>query len=184
MAKLQVQKVNWWHERLADWMLANPDKHLKEAAKEFDVTPTAIYLIHNSDCFQIYWATRTDDYSKALEGQTIERTTALQQKAAAVAEAALEELGDRLTTQGTVIPIGTLLDISKMGLTAAGMTANKKTGAPTVNINLNAVDPTALERARKRIEELHGQKVEEARAREQDAIASGDKLLELKATEV
>lgn len=170
MAQLQVQKVNWWHERLADWMLANPDKVLKDAAKEFNCTPQCIYIIRNSDAFQIYWATRSGDYSDALSNKTLEARSSLAVKAAAVAEAALEELGSRLDTAAVTMPIDQLLDISKMGLNALGYKANSKQQA-SVQVNINAVDSSALQRARERIEQVYGTKVETSNPQTIDAVS-------------
>lgn len=157
MGQLQVQKVGWWHERLADWMIANPHRHLKEAAKEFDVSPVTIYLIKNSDAFAIYWATRSGDFSEALKNKAIDHTTAVMEKTAAVTDQALDALSERLDKQAEVMPIGQLIDISNMGLKALGYKAAKNAPAGAgVQINLGMVDPVALARAREKLKREHG----------------------------
>lgn len=150
--QLQVQKVNWWHERFADWLLANPDKSVKDAAKEFNCSVQTLYIIKNSDSFQIYWATRSGDFSNALQSSTIEAKSAAMEKAAAVAEQALDEIGRRIETIGEVMPMGQLIDISNMGLKSLGYgTKGANNQAPNVTVNFGAVDPAMLERARERL---------------------------------
>ena len=164
MATNQVQKVNWWHERLADWMIANPNKNIKDAAKEFDVTVQALYLIKNSDAFAIYWSTRSGDFSEALKNRAIDHTTAVMEKTAAVTDQALDALSARLESQAEVLPIGQLIDISNMGLKALGYKASKNAPAGAgVVINNFAVNPEALERARSRMKQQYGTEAAEPR---------------------
>lgn len=142
MGQLQVQKVNWWHERLAEWMLANPDKNLKDAAPVFNVTPTAIYLIHNSDAFREYWAKMSGAVSKGIADPIVE-------KCRAAAEVALDELIPKLTLPGTTPEM--LLDTANTMLQRLGYSANAAGGGPAVQVNVNTVDPAALAAARERV---------------------------------
>lgn len=166
MATNQVQKVNWWHERLADWMIANPQANIKDAAKHFDCSVQALYLIKNSDSFAIYWATRSGDFSEALTKKAIDHTTAVMEKTAAVTDQALDALSSRLEKQAEVMPVDQLIDISNMGLKALGYKASKQAGTPGVTINNFAVDPAALERARERIKSQYGTETEKPKALE------------------
>lgn len=161
MAALQIQKINWWHERLADWMIANPEKNLKEAAKEFDVTPQSIYIIKNSDAFQIYWGTRSGDFSKALEQATRDHRTSVSEKAAAVTNQALDALADRLDTTSDVLPIQNLIDISNMGLKHLGYGTKGQQAGGGVNVQVNMVTAEALERARARMKQVYSVEAEE-----------------------
>lgn len=166
MATNQVQKVNWWHERLADWMIANPQANIKDAAKEFNCSVQALYLIKNSDAFAIYWATRSGDFSEALKNKALDHTTAVMEKTAAVTDQALDALGARLANQAEVMPIDQLIDISNMGLKALGYKASKNSSTPGVTINNFAVDPAALERARERIKSQFGTEAEKPKVLE------------------
>ena len=53
MAKsVQIKKLGWWHTAIMEWMLANPDKTLRECAENFDVTQPWLSSVINSDLFQ------------------------------------------------------------------------------------------------------------------------------------
>jgi len=153
MGNTAIKKVNWWHERLADWMIAHPDKQLKEAATYFDVHPQYIYIIHNSDCFKQYWADRSGKTSSEVLADVKDRMLA-------VTEMALDRIADRLDSQGSVMPVDTLVGISALGMKSLGY--GVKAG-PTVVVNNNHVDPALLEQARQRMRERHGIEAAEAR---------------------
>lgn len=142
MGQLQVQKVGWWHERLADWMLANPDKSLKDAAPIFNCTVTTIYLIHNSDAFREHWAKVSGAVSKGIADPIVE-------KCRAAAEVALDELIPKLTLPGTTPEM--LLDTANTLLQRLGYSANANGGGPAVQVNVNTVNPAALAAARERV---------------------------------
>lgn len=142
MGQLQVQKVGWWHERLADWMLANPDKSLKDAAPVFNCTPTTIYLVHNSDAFREYWAKVSGAVSKGVADPIVE-------KCRAAAEMALDELMPKLSLPGTTPEM--LLDTANTLLQRLGYSANAGGGGPAVQVNVNTVNPAALAAARERV---------------------------------
>src|SRR5262245_8940343 len=86
---VQVQKVNWWHERLADYMIAHPDHTLGQIAAVFNKSPVWISIIKNSDVFIDYWKKRSAGHSKAV-------TTDIKAKAFANAEMALDLLSEKL----------------------------------------------------------------------------------------
>jgi hypothetical protein len=97
----QIAKVNHWHERLADWLIANPDKPLSEAAKAFNKTQPWISTVIHSHAFEDYFRLRSEAYSASVLD-----------KAAGVAGQALEALGERLATEAKVLPINTLLEVA------------------------------------------------------------------------
>lgn len=154
----QVQKVGWWHERLADWMLANPQLTLGEAAKHFECSRTHLSIIKNSDAFRIYWATRSGDFSNALVEKATDTLTGIQEKTAAVTEMALDAIAARLETCAEVTPMDQLIDISQMGHKALGYGAKANTPSPTVNVNISTglVSAADLEKAREKALEKFG----------------------------
>lgn len=158
----QVQKVGWWHERLADWMLANPELTLGDAAQHFQCSRSHLSIIKNSDAFRIYWATRSGDYSNALTERSVDILVGIKEKTAAVTEMALDELARRLDTAGEVMSMDHLLDISKMGHKALGYTAQANQQSPTVNVNIatGLVSAADLERAREKALEKFGVRAE------------------------
>ena len=154
----QVQKVGWWHERLADWMLANPQLTLGEAAKHFECSRTHLSIIKNSDAFRIYWATRSGDFSNALVEKATDTLTGIQEKTAAVTEMALDAIAARLETCAEVTPMDQLSDISQMGHKALGYGAKATSQSPTVNVNISTglVSAADLEKAREKALEKFG----------------------------
>jgi hypothetical protein len=158
---IQVKKIGWWHERLADWMVANPEKQLGDAAKHFDCTRAWLSIVKNSDCFKIYWATRSGDFSNALNDKAVDTIMGVKEKVGAVTELALDEIARRLDTQGEVMSTDTLLDITSMGVKSLGYGAKASTPSPTVNVNVGLVSSEALAKARERAQMTFGLKTEE-----------------------
>lgn len=152
MAEQQVQKVNWWHERLADWMILNPDKTLKMAAKDFNVSHAYISIIKNSDSFKVYWAERSSAHSDALTADLISKT-------GAVAEMALDELMGKLAHEPLSAPF--LLQtadtaLRRLGYGVASKQAPESPQAGQVSVNISVVSGEALAAAREKMRKLHG----------------------------
>lgn len=151
MAKsAQIDKVGWWHERLADWMLANPDRTLGEAAREFNCSQAWISIIKNSDSFRIYWELRSTAVSEEVESRTAGTIVGIKEKTAALTELALDQLNARVERNGVVMPVGELLDIAQVGLKSLGYGANKTAAPAAVNVNIGLVDQATLQKARER----------------------------------
>jgi hypothetical protein len=162
MAENQIQKIGWWHERLADWMLANPQLTLGDAAKHFGCTRAWLSVVKNSDCFRIYWATRSGDYSEALVEKSTDMLMGIAEKTAGVTEMALDALAARLETTAEVMTTDHLIDITQMGHKALGYAAKANQQSPTVNVNISTglVSAADLERAREKAMEKFGVKAE------------------------
>jgi hypothetical protein len=171
-----IRTVNWWHERLAEWMLANPEKFIKDAAKEFQTSASYLYQIKNSDAFKIYWQEVSKGVKDDVKKAVVEGAGSLTGRAAAVSTQALDALAVRLDLQAQVMPVDTLIDISNLGLKSLGYAASKNNSAPSVTVNVNAVDPTALARARERMRQQFGLNSEPAN--------EAPKLIEVTAEEV
>jgi hypothetical protein len=152
---VQIQKINWWHERLADWMLANPERSIKEAAPIFNVTVSYLYMLKNTDTFKAYWISRSTGYSSKVEDEAKDDILGLTAKTAGVAEQALDALSSRLASTGDVLPVNTLIDVANMGLKSLGYTANSKTPPAQVNVNVGLVDASALAQARERMRQVY-----------------------------
>lgn len=135
----QIKKVNAWHERLADWLIANPAKTQGEAAKHFGVTQAWLSVVKNSDAFQDYFRQRSDAASAVI-------IHGVKEKMLGAADQAVNELQRRLehpqgfTTQE-------LLDVTD--------TMTKRTMAPQLQaapgvqqLHLHMVPKAALAEAR------------------------------------
>lgn len=154
MGQLQVKKTNWWHERLADWMLANPQCNIKDAAQLFNCHVGTLYLVKNSDAFQVYFRERSDALSSAVSDSTVSALTSLPEKVAALADAALEQLTERVLVKGRDLPVENLTSISDMALRRLGYGAPNAGAqqAPNVTTNVFVANADEVNRARERLE--------------------------------
>ncbi len=119
---IQPAKLNWWYESVADWMLANPDKTLKDCALVFDVTPTWVYTLTKSRPFIDYLDSRRQVYNTLLATGIVEKYTA-------VAEIAIDHLAERLVETGPALSAKTLSEIADTTMARLGYGGNKG-GAP------------------------------------------------------
>jgi hypothetical protein len=152
---VEVKKISWWHERLADWMIINPAKTLRDAAVEFDCTPTWIYTLKNSDTFREYWLRRSHD---ASDGNS---ANSLLAKTGALAEIALDRLIEKIDRPpvGEGIQAPFLLEVANTALAKLGYgskPAAASAGGPSVQINVGIVSPEKLAAAREKMKQLHG----------------------------
>lgn len=152
----QILKVNPWHQRLADWLIANGTAKgwNAKAAEHFGVTQAWISTVVHSDAFQDHYQRISTEHSQAL-------LQSVREKAVGVADLAIDELGRRLETEAQIIPIGTLLETTDVLLKRAGYgePKNGATGGPIQQVLV--VSPSELEAARRAMRGLDapGQKV-------------------------
>ena len=152
MAKQQVAKVNWWHQRLCDWMLANPDLDIKDAAVVFNCHVQSLYIIKNSDCFKLYFQQRSNELTSGVQGDMIAAMSALPEKLGALADLTLDALTERVAAKGRDIPTQELNSLADMTLKRLGYGAAKG-GETNVVVNNLAVSAEAVAAARARMEE-------------------------------
>lgn len=150
-------------------MLANPDKFIKDAARHFGTSASYLYQIKNSDAFRIYWQSVSGEVTDNVQKNVQDNAGALTEKAASVSTQALDALAEKLDLQASTMPVDTLIDISNLGLKALGYSAKGK-AQPNVTVNLNAVDPTALARAREKMQKQFGINSEEPKQLEAQPI--------------
>lgn len=148
-------KILWWYERLADALIANPDKTLTAIAGDFNCSLAWLSTIKNSDVFKEYWTRRSNEASKDLLGE-------LRSKGMAAAELAVDALNRRLELEADTLPIPTLLEVADVSMKRFGYDSGGKKGqAPTVNnFNLGVVTPTELAEARARMRALKSDVIE------------------------
>lgn len=163
MTKWNPKTIAWWHEHLADWMLSNPDRDLREAAAIFNCTVNYIYMLKNSDSFQAYWQHRRAEHAAKLSDHVVEHTSGLSQKISAVADMALDQILSQLEKNdlaqaagAPVIPHDELRSTADMALKKLGYglpQAAPAVGGTQVNVTINS-DLLAV--ARERMKQLHG----------------------------
>lgn len=169
----QIKKVNSWHERLCDWLIANPSSPHKEAAKEFGVTPAWISTVIHSDAFQDYYKERSAAVSDAVLHH-------VKDKMLGAADLATSEIQRRLETP-QAIPMQDLLSITDV-MTKRAMPAAPAPQAVQQNVFMLSKDDLAAARAAMR-NRVEGQ-ASGALPAPPAAIATSDKELELEAVEI
>ena len=139
-------KIGWWYERLADAMIAHPEKTLTEIAKSFNCTLTWISIIKNSDVFKEYWARRSAEASKDMLG-------AIRAKGMAAAELAIDALNARLELEASAMPVPQLLEVVDISMKRFGYDSAKGARAPqtVTNFNIGMVSAAELAEARARM---------------------------------
>lgn len=149
----------WWYSSIADWMIRNPDKPLRDCAKELNKAPQTIYMIVNTDLFKTYLQKRKESYAS-------DHDFMLRSKLTDVASESLDIVLEKLKAKKDQIPMTTLVELTTGALDRLGY-APKATPAVNVNLQQNdnrtqiavvGVTPAALEEARealRRAEQLH-----------------------------
>lgn len=140
-----IKSLNFSHEAIIRWMLANPSRDLGECAREFNYTQSWLSIIIHSDAFQAKYA--------ELNGNADALVVAdIPAKMRGIASMALEGLGDQIemaVQEKTIAPRDFLLKTSEALLKSLGYGQKQ-----TVNINAhagattNVVDADTLHRAR------------------------------------
>jgi hypothetical protein len=64
-----VQKLNFGHDAIIDWLLANPDKNQGDCASAFNYTQAWLSRIVNSDLFQVEYQRRLAEKRDRLDGE-------------------------------------------------------------------------------------------------------------------
>lgn len=146
---MQVAKVNPWHQRLADWFIANPTANLNETAKHFSKTPSWISIVKNSDAFQDYFQKLSLAHSEAMAQTVREKTLALGDQAVSQ----LQEQMDLAAATGAQLPAATLIDIADMALKRTGHGEARSAG-PAAVVNIGLVSREELDRHRRSMREV------------------------------
>lgn len=151
VAEKQIQDVNWWHESLIEWLLANPDRHLYEAAAHFDRSPAWISVILRSDIFQARFQARLAGHRDLASRSIIEQVEGC-------AALALEELERRLAQERKSLTFNQVKETAETtakllgyGATSRGaLNLHVNGGRVQVNQQNNSVHPQVLSRAREK----------------------------------
>lgn len=140
----QIDRVSYTHEAIADWMLSNPSKSMKELAEHFGYTQPWISTVIHSDAFQVYFSQRRAAVNLLIHTGIATQLQNTTKKALSLLE---EKLNDSEDLDGNFI-----LDVADKLLHRQGYAPGKISITQTNN-NLNVqpagtVDATTLSRAR------------------------------------
>lgn len=92
MSATQIKTVNWHHEALADLMINAPHMSLGDMAKQLGFSIVWLSIVKNSDSFKDYFALRRRKHEETI-------STGIREKAAAVAEMALDVILEDTATK-------------------------------------------------------------------------------------
>lgn len=150
-------KLLWWYERVADWLIANPDKTLKECAIAFSCHVNTIYNIKASDSFKLYFEARSKGVSFEVDSSMISGLTELPTKLAALADQALDLAAEKMEKHGAEMGVQSVVAIADLALKKLGYgTQVTPVGAGAVNLQVNVVNGAMLEKARAKLIEARG----------------------------
>lgn len=161
----EVKKMNWWYWAFIDWMVANPDCTMKDAALQFNVHVQTLYIIKNSDSFKRHFNQRVREVSGGVTEQVVDALGDIASKSAALAELTIDTLADRVATKGRDLQVNELTSIADLTLKKLGYGIEAQPSGG-VTVNILSANADALARARERLE---------------GRIPSPQKLIEVKA---
>lgn len=147
---VQIKKVSWWHERLADALIAFPEKRLTDIAKMMNCSLPWLSIVKNSDVFKDYWTLRSEAHSEAV-------TAGIKEKSFAVAEMCLENLSEKVAERmdAGIMTISESLDVFDTMLKRFGPAAGGPGTAPVnLNLNLGLVTQEQLASAREKMRKV------------------------------
>ena len=144
-------KMNHRHDALVEWLIANPHRNKREAARDLDYSPQMIYMIVGSDLFQAHYKERCEERGEVA-------THLFDARIRGIAELALEKTEDKLNSQRFDTTTGKMVDhvdarflqdTTKTALQALGYLSSNR--EPDVSQHLHIhVGSEELEEARER----------------------------------
>lgn len=149
-------KLLWWYERVADWLIANPDKTLKEAAIAFGCHVNTIYNIRASDSFKLYFEARSRGVSYEIDSSMVSAMNDMPTKLAALADQAIDLAAEKMQKHGAEMGVQSVVAIADLALKKLGYGTQTAPQSPNVNVQLNVVNGPMLEKARAKLIEARG----------------------------
>lgn len=138
----RFKDLAWWHGALIDWMLLNPDKIMRDAAKHFNVSENYISLLTGSDSFKLAYEKRRDALIGEVQKTTIDRLRGL-------ADQTIDCLSERIARERDTIALVEVRETMDSVLKACGYGQPKDARAgPQVTNNVIVVTADDLAHAR------------------------------------
>lgn len=138
----RFQSLEWWHPAVADWMLMNPDKIMRDCARHFNVSENYISLLTGSDMFKSYFEKRRSELIGEVRKTTMDRLKGL-------ADSTIDCLSERIARERDTIALVEVRETMDSVLKACGYGQPKdaRNAAPVVN-NVIVLSADDLARAR------------------------------------
>lgn len=160
--------LTYRHRGVIDWMLANPERPLKEAESETGFTPQYLYTLRKSDMFRAEYERRRGELEAALHMEMVDKWSVVE-----------EELLDKMITKlkGPVSEKFLLDGLNAVVKRAEGPSA-------TVQINTNntfLATPEQIRQARERAAELTRGRGQSALAAPEATVSTGKDVIDVEA---
>ncbi len=123
-----LKSVNWSHDAVIDWMIANPQGTQGELASLFGYSEPWVSTMINSDAFQAALQERRREITDPHLIKTVN------ERLRAVADLSLQKVLDKLSLPSNMINDDFLLNSAKLATSALGYGA--KAGAPTTQVGV------------------------------------------------
>lgn len=136
-----IQKLNYSHEAIIDWLIANPDRNQGDCAEDFGLTQAWLSRVVNSDMFQVKYQERLAQKRERLDEELAYKLSDLANKTVGAVRRRIDSgaCSDKF--------LGDTMDRT---LAALGFTQDSKgVGPPATTVNV-LVDAKTIELARER----------------------------------
>lgn len=163
-----VGRWGWWYSAIADWMIRNPGRHLKDCALDLNKSANTISMIVNTDMFREYLARRKEEWRQNHDFAIISKVTA-------VAELSLDVLLEKMEKKRDQIPMNLVNEVATSALDRLGYGPRRE---PSVSVNVEqndnrvvvAVDAKALAEARDAMRLAEERRAHESRLLESSIV--------------
>lgn len=147
MSATQIKNIKSFHERLVEYLIANPRASGSETALFFNVSESWLSIVKNSDAFRELWASRSGVHFSRVSASLVEKVEAL----ADITVDALTEKLERDKAKNE-LTYTTLKEVGDMALKSLGF-GNRNTNIQVHNSltpvqNNFFIDKETLARAR------------------------------------
>lgn len=89
--RYQVSGLSYWHTRVVDHMILNPDQNIKQLAEAFEVTPQWMGQLTKADAFVAYYNSRIAAHQEYVSTKIVAKTQGIAEKALDILSNKLEE---------------------------------------------------------------------------------------------
>lgn len=149
----RIEKLNWWHSAIIDWMLENPDLQLGDCADYFRKSRGWISVVIHSAAFVDLLEQRKLMHSHMVSMTITEKLEGIAHQSAESLEKAMKQQED-----AELMSVGCARDTLEMSLKALGYTARSpgaiNINAPGGTVQFGTATPEALARARENMKNV------------------------------
>ncbi len=178
MTKWEPQKLQDWHLRVIDLLIADPTLTSEQISQELNgsVHPHMVAILRRTDMFKMSLQERRDAISAAVDANTIASIQGKLTKLAGVAVDTLTMQVERERMLDLANPTKQTTETCEMALRGLGIIKSGGGAAPVVNVQQNnvvTVDADILSAARNKMRDVHARDISAERPALPAPIAAG-----------